>query len=141
MSSKSQSGAQHRENAEGGTLLIVEDELFLGLDIGDWVADMGYSVLGPVMELRSARRIMQLHDVDVAIIDLFVEGGDTCELARELCNQQVPFLIYTGNPDLAHKLGLAELAPILAKPISPDEMRGHVRQLLTGDISSGDVAP
>lgn len=131
-----------RSPLTGRCLLIVEDDLFVGLDLSDLFEAMGGTVLGPVCELNSARRIATLHHVDMAVLDVEVAGGNTGDLARDLATRDIPFFFYTGAPDAILRLGLDAIAPVLAKPLGQDALRGAIVDLaVTAGLYSHPAPP
>lgn len=101
-------------------ILVVEDELFLGMDIKETLERAGAIVYGPILDRLSAGQIAKFHDVDGAILDLNVAGGDVSPVAKYLQEHSIPCLFYTGDAKRATEMGLDKIGPIHAKPTRPD---------------------
>lgn len=100
----------------GVTVLIVEDNPFIAMDLAATARSGGASVLGPFANLANACAAIEEETPDLALLDVDLGGETSLPLADILTERQVPFLFHTGNP------GTAELAsygvPIVSKPVS-----------------------
>ena len=105
---------------KGKRILVVEDELYLGMDIKETLERAGAIVYGPILDRTSAGQIARFQAVDGAILDLSVSGGDVSPVALYLQEQSIPCLFYTGDPERACDMGLDEIGPIYAKPTPTD---------------------
>jgi len=66
-------------------LLLVEDDPDLAAAVVEALSDAGHSVVGVAAAANQAGSIAALHAIDIAIIDVELEGGsDGVELARSL---------------------------------------------------------
>ena len=105
---------------KGKRILLVEDELFLGMDIKETLERSGAIVFGPILDRSSANQIAKFHDIDGAILDLNVGGGDVSPVAAYLQEHSIACLFYTGDANRASELGLGEIGPICRKPMRPE---------------------
>lgn len=94
--------AQAQEAREtGGTLLIVEDEPLLAMQLSESLKDYGWSVLGVAGSVEDANRILaDKARPDAAILDVDLGGSPVFPLARSLRRSGIPFLFCTGYEDL-----------------------------------------
>jgi hypothetical protein len=67
-------------------ILIVEDELFIALELQALVEDAGGQVVGPVGSANAALTLLQTCVVGAAILDVCVRGGVTITL-RQTCRR------------------------------------------------------
>ena len=101
-------------------ILIVEDELFSGLDVAEQLEALGYVVYGPISNLKSARQVIEMYSFKVAILDYQLQDGTSLELAKTLIERNVPVVFYTGNP--ASIANLIPEATVLAKPAQIEQI-------------------
>lgn len=67
------------------TVLVVEDEPDTAQMLVDGLAEAGHAVIGPVATAEAASVLAGLHAVDIALLDINLEGaGSGPDLAREL---------------------------------------------------------
>lgn len=99
-------------------ILIVDDDLMVGLHIKVEVEAMGYSVIGPVSSVEGARAVLRDEDetVAVAILDVNLHHENSLTLAQDLWERRIPFIFVTGS-----RLGLMQRqfpqVAILPKPV------------------------
>ena len=111
------------------SVLIVEDEAIIALDLAQLIEDMGFS---PVVAatVSDALVISQSRDIDFAILDYRVGEFTTDELAQTLREKRVPFALCSGS-----RLGLAEPAfegvPLIPKPYTIDLIRAVIQSVLS----------
>src|SRR5215469_10081489 len=71
-------------------VLVVEDDVLVGLDIAQQLTDVGLEVVGPAISVARALRLMGERDCDVAVPDVNL-GSETAEpIALE--GRDVPLL-------------------------------------------------
>ncbi len=108
-------------------ILIVEDEILLGLLLADALAEVGHRVLGPASCRAEALGLVSEGIPHLALIDIELRGGESgIELAMELRRDGVPCVFATGQPERAR--AHRELAlGLVAKPYSPTRILEVVR--------------
>ncbi|TNC05409.1 response regulator [Methylobacterium terricola] len=111
------------------TVLLVEDDALVGLDLGEALARAGYRTAGPVGTLAGALVQLRHRTPDLAIVDVRLRDGLSSELARELHQRQVPFVVHSAwrrDTSLCPEL---QAAPLLAKPALPSEVVATLNKL------------
>jgi DNA-binding response OmpR family regulator len=109
-------------------VLVVEDEPLIAMMLGDTLSDIGYSVVGPVENLKSAIHLAATERIDTAVVDINIDGQIADTVADKLMERGIPFLFVTGYP---RKLGLRYSAiPLLRKPFSVGDLHRAVEDLL-----------
>ena len=78
------------------SVMIVEDEMLVALDLQETVKSLGYEVVGPFGGLAEAIDGAETHAVDFAILDLNLNGEMTYDLAEELEKRGIPIVFTTG---------------------------------------------
>jgi DNA-binding response OmpR family regulator len=108
-------------------ILIIEDEILLGLLLADALADVGHRVLGPASCRAEALGLVSEGTPHLALVDIELRGGESgIELAVELRRRGVPCVFATGQPAgaRAHRELALGLVP---KPYSPTTVLEVVR--------------
>jgi CheY-like chemotaxis protein len=101
------------------SILIVEDNVFLALDLAMAVEDLGGCVVGPVARVDDAMALLQSHQVAGAVLDTQLEDRDITPMVVSLIEQGVPLVIHTGS-GLPPALALTHPdLPVLMKPLKP----------------------
>ncbi len=100
-------------------VLVVEDEIFVALDVAATVEDAKGTVVGPVGTVRQAIDLINRQDVDAAILDVNLVDGDVGPVLDQLKSRNIFVVIHTGGglpPRLAARY--PEM-PVFQKPIPP----------------------
>jgi CheY-like chemotaxis protein len=111
----------------GQSILIVEDEALIALDMHQTLRDSGASVLAAT-SLEEGLDILTYAEVTAAVLDMNLGGPDCSALCTELHSKSIPFLFYTADPK-AEILRAWPAAPVVLKPEPPEK---RVVQLFTG---------
>ena len=112
------------------TALIVDDEVFIAMDIAYMVGECGLSVLDPAISLQQAFSIIESTCPDVALMDINIGRDKIWPVARRLKSQGCPIVFISAN---AHHDELATEfagAPVLDKPVSMDALQTCLRGIL-----------
>ena len=98
-------------------ILVIEDEALVAMELRFVLEDLGHQVIGTVADARSARRLVQESDVDLALVDIHLSDGPTgIALGRELAQELgVTVLFMTANPGMVRN-GVAGAIGVLSKP-------------------------
>ncbi|NVD45035.1 response regulator [Qipengyuania atrilutea] len=89
--------ASARQDLEGCSILIAEDEALVAMALAELVEDMGGTVLGPFAHVSQCRSEIDAHRIDAAILDVRLCDGTTYELAQRLMREGVPVLFHSAN--------------------------------------------
>jgi CheY-like chemotaxis protein len=105
----------------GLTVLLVEDESMVSMLAEDILLDAGCKVL-LAMRLHEALELAMSAEVDLAVLDVNLGGGDTSfPVADLLTERQIPFLFATGYDADAFDQRYSQCAK-LQKPYAPDAL-------------------
>ena len=103
------------------TILLLEDEAFVLVGLEMAAEDRGHTLLSALSEVEALRLIEQNSDIDVAVLDVNLGGGATCDrVAAALGRRAIPFLLHSGNLDREDEAIRKFGAPLVAKPAAPD---------------------
>ena len=112
-------------------LLLVEDELVVGLFMQDLLKTIGYRPTEPIGRLSEAISAATQERFEGAILDMNLNGEIVYPLAELLTQQRVPFLFVTGYGQ--HSLDPRfNRVPVLQKPVVQDELAGALNRVLGG---------
>ena len=102
-------------------VLIVEDEFFIALDIGQQLTDAGFEVVGLAPSVAKALNIVAEPGCDVAVLDVNL-GGETSEpVARKLREADKPFVVLSGY-STDNQLPWFGNATVLSKPLRMNDL-------------------
>ncbi|MGB3723277.1 MAG: response regulator [Pacificimonas sp.] len=104
-------------------ILVVEDDFLLALDMTDVLEDLGYEIIGPVMNLDAGIKIARSEKMDFALLDVNLGNGLTsapiAAILRERCVNFTFVTAYTRA-----QIGYAhDNERILSKPVSHDDLK------------------
>lgn len=113
-----------------GSVLVVEDEFLVALDLERQLLELGCEVVGPVASMREARALVAAEPPDLVVLDVALLDGRSGPLAAELRRAGIPFLLITGYSDghLEEEVLLA--APRLDKPCDAGALDAVLDRLL-----------
>lgn len=82
------------------SVLVVEDELFIGLELKACLEDAGFLVLAPVGSVRDALNLIAKRRPDAAVLDVNLGREKVTPVAERLNLLDVPFVIASaGDPE------------------------------------------
>ncbi len=112
-------------------VLIVEENVFLAVDLSEAIEELEGRVVGPTNRVSQALELLDREDVAAAIIDAHLSDVDMFMLTSKLTQLGVPF-VFQAEGELPVTIGfLHPDVPVLHKPVQPravltcllDEMR------------------
>jgi DNA-binding NarL/FixJ family response regulator len=103
-------------------VLVVEDEIFVAIEIEHVVEELGYSAIGIAADHRTAMDLAP--DADIALVDLNLRDGPTGpEIGRALASKHgITVLFMTANPSQIGE-GVPGTLGVLSKPVADDELK------------------
>jgi CheY-like chemotaxis protein len=114
----------------GKRVLVVEDDGLIALDIVSELRRAGCTTLGPALRLETAMTIAAARDMDAAVLDVFLEGAYSWQLAGTLKAQGVPFLFQTGFSSLLDFPAEFASVPRLEKPMRAGALKWELKAIL-----------
>ncbi len=115
----------------GKRILIVEDDLFLGMDISESVGRKGGIVYGPVMDRESAEKIAGFGKIDAAIIDFKLGHQNSQALAEYCLENAIPCICYTGDAQSAREANMQDFVPVFEKPMKTSNLLNQLAILMS----------
>ncbi|MEM7487557.1 MAG: response regulator [Pseudomonadota bacterium] len=110
------------------SILIVEDEALIALDLTMTLEDEGLAVIGPCTNVRSA--LENTSAADAAILDVDLKGEAVFPVADRLAQSGTPFLFHTGRKDVDILRDRYGDVPIIEKPTTPKALMAGVTGML-----------
>jgi DNA-binding response OmpR family regulator len=125
--------------ATHGAVLILEDDYFLATALAGFVADAGFSVVGPFASMDTAQVMANDQGIDAALLDIRL-GGDarSFDFASRLQALRIPFAFVTAYSQSLLPLALQQ-TPFLIKPPTREDV-AKILQLLLPPSSTRPVA-
>ena len=77
-------------------ILVVEDEILIGMLLEDMLGDLGYQVAAMASRIEEALTLAQEVDADAAILDVNLNGQEVYPVADILAGRGIPFVFATG---------------------------------------------
>lgn len=113
----------------GRRVLIVEDRYLIASALESDIIRMGGVVAGPASSVGAAHDILSAETVDLALLDVNLEGESVFPVAERLVGQDTPFLFVTGYDDWEWPATWAD-RPRIAKPVSARALEAKLSTLL-----------
>ena len=105
---------------KGTSILLVEDVLFIALEVAEVLRDAGCKVVGPVGTLPEGLAAVNRNSFDGAVVDVNLQGENAFPVMEALEEAELPFVIVTGysRDQLPRRFRHHTL---IAKPFSEEE--------------------
>ena len=118
------------------TIMIVEDEPLIALDLRDVLVGAGHRVTGPFTTLNAAIAAAQSDEFDVALLDVVLGSMHVWPVAAVIAARGLPLIASSGTDvgdDVPKEL---RNLPWLRKPIDAHELTLTIANLLQANSSS-----
>jgi len=109
-------------------ILVVEDEMLIGMLLEDMLTDLGHEVAAIVPRLKEAMAAVDRETYDCAVLDVHLHGESAFPVAEALIKKGIPFVFATGYGER----GLPEAyrgRPVLQKPFAKDDLERVLKTL------------
>ena len=113
----------------GKRILLVEDEYFIAADLARALESEGAEILGPFSDVQRAQECADAAGIDVAVLDINLEGARSYPVAEMLDARDVPYLFVTGYDEWALPERFRD-APRLAKPFHMNMVIDEIARLV-----------
>ena len=112
------------------SILIVEDDPFIALDLQDTFENAGFEVCGPVSSVTSGLKVLEKKRPDVAMLDFNLGTETSLPIAEQLQMINIPFAFLSGQIVSVIKLATDISGIFIAKPYNPDALVSQIKELL-----------
>lgn len=106
------------ERLTGRSVLVVEDEGLIALELKELFEDAGARVL-TAADIGEGLRLAETAQIGLAVVDYRIGSHDAAEICRRLLARAVPFFFFTGDPTITDQW---PDIPALQKPASDQEI-------------------
>ncbi|WP_136637679.1 response regulator [Pseudooceanicola onchidii] len=113
-----------KDPAPRQTVLLCEDEPIVALDLKFMLEDMGFDVVGPFADVKSAKHSLDVGVPDIAVLDVNLRDGQVFPLADVLMQQGVPLIFHSGHVDDREISRRYPGAETCMKPVNPAKLKG-----------------
>jgi two-component SAPR family response regulator len=103
------------------SVLVVEDELMIAIDLEESLLELGWNVVGPVAHTDRALELIGKEIVDVGLLDYNLRNDTSEQIALALLKKSVPVIFLSGDT-LRQRPERLKHCQIIAKPVSIDEL-------------------
>lgn len=117
---------------ERGSVLVLEDETVVAMDIALTLEEAGFVVQGPFKTASKALASMENEEPAFGILDLNLGNGETSEaVAARLSDANCPFVFLTGYEASSHEvIRRFDHASCISKPVDMDMLESIVRSAM-----------
>jgi len=118
----------------GLSILLLEDQLLIALDVEAMLAGEGAGKVETVSTNSEALRLLQDFKPDVAVLDVNLGGENSLPTAQDLLSRRIPFIFATGYGDSAMIPRTLAAVPVVRKPYDAKALAGGIlRAMGRGD--------
>jgi CheY-like chemotaxis protein len=107
-------------------ILVVEDEMTIAFMIEDMLLNLGHDVVNVAMRLPDALKVANELAIDLAILDVNLDGHHSFPVAEVLTRRGIPFAFATGYGSAGIEDPFKD-RPVLAKPF----LQADLERILT----------
>jgi DNA-binding response OmpR family regulator len=119
----------------GTTVLVLEDEFLVGLELAIVLKSFGATVLGPVGRLDDARKLVIAEKPNAAVLDVKLDGELSLTLAQELAGTGVAVVLITGY-DRGHLPDGYDGFPLITKPVTAEKLLDALRSVMSRGLAN-----
>ena len=120
-----------RTDCPSPSILIVEDEILVAMNLCMAFEDDGMQIVGPARTLSEALNFLASETwIDAAVLDVDLSGHEVFPVADQLQTQGVPFIFHTGHETQLNLNLKYPSAEVFSKPSSPDQLVQRIQSLL-----------
>jgi CheY-like chemotaxis protein len=111
----------------GLNVLVVEDDAIIAEAAVMLLTDVGAEAIGPCASVSAALTALSEHRVDLALLDVDLNGMRSTAVANALAERNIPYVAATGHIIAAAMAG----APVIVnKPYSPAKLQAALESAL-----------
>lgn len=101
--------------ADALSILAVEDEALIAMELEDMLRELGHEVIGPAPTINAALSLLRTTHPDAAVVDANLAGQHAGPIIEALRENGIPVILTSGyEMDELRSLGLD--APLVRKP-------------------------
>lgn len=112
------------------TILIVEDDPFIAMDLQDTFEDAGFNVLGPVASVDPGLEIIRKTKPDVAMLDYNLGRETSIPIAQKLDAIKIPYVFLSGQVSRVVTANVKTEQKVIMKPFNAEALISYVNKLV-----------
>jgi DNA-binding NtrC family response regulator len=112
------------------SILVVEDEILVALDIEATFLEASWDVVGPVPSVTQALSAIAEKSPDAVCLDMNLNGVPSTPVARVLQERGIPFVVVTGYSANSVSDAAYEGVRIVRKPFTAAELVRAVKEAM-----------
>jgi CheY-like chemotaxis protein len=109
-------------------VLVIEDDIFIAMDVEHMVAECGCATVGPVSNVEAGIATVREHDLDGAVLDVNLGDERVWPVADLLKERGVPFILATGYSTAEVPERFTDY-PIVHKPFNERDLAAALDRL------------
>lgn len=118
-------------------VLVVEDEIFVAIEIEGVVQDLGYLPIGIAADSRTALALAE--HAEVALVDLnLIDGATGIDVGRTLADKGITVLFMTANPTQLGA-GVPGTIGVMPKPVTSTDLKQAVEFVVARRLRNDTV--
>ena len=107
-------------------VLIIEDNVYLALDLSTGVEDLKGRVVGPVATASDAFQILQSEKIAAAVVDCDVLDAEITQIVMQIADKGIPVVLHTAAGLPPEVASILPGVPVLRGPVQPRELLGRL---------------
>lgn len=116
------------------TILVVEDEPIIGMELQESLENSGYIVPEVVKNADQVLPAVIKHSPDLILMDIylksFIDGIDAAQRVKMIKDIPIIFLTAYPNEDIKKKAMTIKPAAYILKPVRNDELHNKIEEIL-----------
>lgn len=104
------------------SILIVEDDPFIAMDLEDTFVEAGFKVIGPVADVQNGLSLIEKHRPDIATLDYNLGRENSVPIANALEDMGVPYVFLSGQMSRVIETHNVPEQSIIGKPYVPSKL-------------------
>jgi DNA-binding NtrC family response regulator len=100
------------------SILLLEDDLLLAMDMEEHLLESGYRIVGPFGRISDALDAIPRNELTGAIVDLNLHGELSFPVIEALQQRSIPVIVCSGYAELPELKARLKGLPLLPKPWS-----------------------
>jgi len=116
-------------------ILVVEDETTIAFMIEEMLIDLGHEVVGLAMGLPQAMEMAEAEQLDLALLDVNLEGNASYPVADLLESRGIPVIFASGYGSVGLDPAYRDRVT-LTKPFFLNDLRGAIEQALLQGVTA-----
>ena len=111
-------------------ILLVEDDFLIATLAKSMLEMIGCTVIGPVPSVEKGLKLAAESELDAAVLDIQILGGNSLPIAELLTKRGIPLVFVSGFADVPEMPAHLRACLRLEKPVNDEQLTNAVYRLL-----------